>query len=69
MTRAVALTERQLRFVQHAAQSVPLNHRPDFLNGIADELMQQELFTDADVMAATARMAERYADACGGGDP
>jgi len=72
MGRALALTDQQLRLVQRAAQQVPLNHRPDFLTGVADDLMQLcsiKPITDTDVLAATQRYVERFADACCGGEP
>jgi hypothetical protein len=60
MSRALALTDNQLRLVQSAARQVPVNHRQDFLVGIADDLMRHEPITDADVASATQRMCARF---------
>jgi hypothetical protein len=53
--RALALSDAQMRAVQAAACCVPVEHRPDYLNGIADELVRLEQITDADVLAAATR--------------
>jgi hypothetical protein len=51
----LALTDQQLAIVQAAARSVPVEHRPDYLNGIADALVRLDHVTDADVLAAATR--------------
>jgi hypothetical protein len=63
MNKALALTDQQMQVVQSAARQVPVGHRRDFLTGIADDLMQHDEITDADVLAAAQRMCERFGNA------
>jgi hypothetical protein len=70
MARALALTDQQMKLVQSAARALRVDHRPDFLNHIADELMHKQSklpagghFTDADLSAAVKHYIERFAGA------
>jgi hypothetical protein len=64
VSRALALSDKQLQLVQEAARQVPVSHRRDFLNDIADELQTQQAtgrhFSDADVMVAVQRNVTRW---------
>ena len=63
MARALALTDQQMKLVQSAARALRVIHRQDFLNSIADDLMQHEPITDADISAAIKHYVERLAGA------
>jgi hypothetical protein len=52
-----------MKLAQSAARALRADHRPDFLNGIADDLMQHESITDADISAAIKHYIERFAGA------
>jgi hypothetical protein len=51
----LALTDRQMAIVRESARCVPVEHRPDYLNGIADALVRLDHLSDADVIAAATR--------------
>jgi hypothetical protein len=51
-TELLRFSDAQLRIIQDAARSVPVDHRADYLNAIAAALVRLVRFTDADVLAA-----------------
>jgi hypothetical protein len=54
-------SDAQLAVIQEHARQVPHEHRPDYLNAIADVLVRLERFSDDDVSVAAQR-----ASACWG---